>query len=190
MNKEPVLPIKQIGESNWIEKLSAFLVNYDVDVIPVDDGNIFAEVEHNLEWIIPIYVKEYFLNFGGIESSDFMYNLKKVEDWQVLTGSIWEFISLYFKQDETDNYIVFSESIGNEPICFKKDTEEIYLFSHDPIKKAKVFKNFNDYLLNELIEIQKLYAEVTFDNSEEEWSYKADLLNGDGIDFDFRFMKL
>lgn len=99
-------------------------------------------------------------------------------------------VSLYFQQDETDKYIVFAESPSNDPICFKRDTGEIYLFSHDPIKRAKVYKDFNDYLLNEIIEIQKLYAEVTFDSSKEEIEYKRNLLDGEGIDFDFRYLKL
>ncbi|MGE8005402.1 hypothetical protein [Lysinibacillus sp. NPDC093216] len=64
------------------------------------------------------------------------------------------------------------------------------MFSHDPINGAKVYKDFNDYLLNEIIEIQKLYTEVTFDSSKEEIEYKANLLDGEGIDFDFRYLKL
>ncbi|MEB2301186.1 hypothetical protein LAV72_16335 [Lysinibacillus xylanilyticus] len=64
------------------------------------------------------------------------------------------------------------------------------MFSHDPIKMAKVYKDFNDYLLNEIVEIQKLYAEIAFDSSKEEIAYKENLLDGDGIDVDFRYLKL
>lgn len=119
-----------------------------------------------------------------------MYNLKKIDEWEVLTNSIWEFVSLNFQREETYEYIVFSESPSGDPICFKRDTREVYLFSHDPIKKAKVYKDFNDYLLNEIIDIQKLYVEVAFDSSEGEIEYKANLLDGEGIDFDFRYLKL
>lgn len=189
MNREPILPIRQIGEDNWIENLTCFLEDQDVEVISLETEN-FQKTEQYLDWIIPSQTKDYFLHFGGIESSDFMYNLKKMDEWEALTNSIWEFVSLYFQQDETDKYIVFAESPGNDPICFKRDTGEIYLFSHDPIKRAKVYKDFNDYLLNEIIEIQKLYAEVTFDSSKEEIEYKRNLLDGEGLDFDFRYLKL
>jgi SMI1-KNR4 cell-wall len=189
MNREPILPIRQIGEDNWIENLTCFLEDQDVEVISLETEN-FQNTEKYLDWIIPSQTKDYFLHFGGIESSDFMYNLKKMDEWEALTNSIWEFVSLYFQQDETDKYIVFAESPGNDPICFKRDTGEIYLFSHDPIKRAKVYKDFNDYLLNEIIEIQKLYAEVTFDSSKEEIEYKRNLLDGEGLDFDFRYLKL
>ncbi|SYX81681.1 conserved protein of unknown function [Paenibacillus alvei] len=189
MNREPILPIRQIGEDNWIENLTCFLEDQDVEVISLETEN-FQNTEKYLDWIIPSQTKDYFLHFGGIESSDFMYNLKKMDEWEALTNSIWEFVSLYFQQDETDKYIVFAESPGNDPVCFKRNTGEIYLFSHDPIKRAKVYKDFNDYLLNEIIEIQKLYAEVTFDSSEEEIEYKRNLLDGEGIDFDFRYLKL
>jgi len=189
MNREPILPIRQIGEDNWIENLTCFLEDQDVEVISLETEN-FQKTEQYLDWIIPSQTKDYFLHFGDIESSDFMYNLKKMDEWEALTNSIWEFVSLYFQQEETDKYIVFAESPGNDPICFKRDTGEIYLFSHDPIKRVKVYKNFNDYLLNEIIEIQKLYAEVTFDSSKEEIEYKRNLLNGEGIDFDFRYLKL
>lgn len=190
INREPILPIRQIGEDNWIEKLSSFLEDHDVEVISLEGEKIFQKTEHYLDWIIPSQTKDYFLNFGGIESSDFMYNLKKIDDWEVLTNSIWEFVSLNFKKEETDKYIVFSESPSNDPICFKRDTGQVYLFSHDPIKRAKVYKDFNDYLLNEMIDIQKLYTEVTFDCSKKEIEYKANLLDGDGIDFNFRYLKL
>lgn len=189
MNREPILPIRQIGEDNWIENLTCFLEDQDVEVISLETEN-FQKTEKYLEWIIPSQTKDYFLHFGGIESSDFMYNLKKMDEWEALTNSIWEFVSLYFQQEETDKYIVFAESPSNDPICFKRDTGEIYLFSHDPIKRAKVYKDFNDYLLNEIIEIQKLYAEVTFDSSKEEIEYKRNLLDGEGLDFDFRYLKL
>jgi len=190
INREPILPIRQIGEDNWIENLTSFLDNHDVEVISLKGEKIFQNTEQYLDWIIPLQTKDYFFNFGDIESTDFMYNLKKIGEWEVLTNSIWEFVSLNFQTEETDKYIVFSESPSNDPICFRRDTGEVYLFSHDPIKMAKVYKDFNDYLLNEIVEIQKLYAEIAFDSSKEEIAYKENLLDGDGIDVDFRYLKL
>ncbi|MGE7928264.1 SMI1/KNR4 family protein [Lysinibacillus xylanilyticus] len=185
-----MVPIRQIGEDNWIENQTSFLEDHDVEVISLECEKVFQKIEKYLDWIIPSQTKDYFINFGGIESSDFMYNLKKIDEWGVLTNSIWEFVSLHFQQEETDKYIVFSESPSNDPICFKRETGEIYLFSHESIKGAKVYKDFNDYLLNEIIEIQKLYTEVTFDSYKEEIEYKAALLDGNDIDFDFRYLKL
>jgi len=190
LNRDPILPIKQIGEDNWIENLTSFLENHDVEVVSLKSDKIYEKTEQYLDWTIPSQTKDYFLNFGGIESSDFMYNLKKIDEWEVLTNSVWEFVSFYFKVEETDAYIVFFESPSNDPVCFKRDTGEVYLFSHDPIKRAKVYKDFNDFLLNEIVEIQKLYEEVTFNSSKEEIEYKENLLDGDGIDFDFRYLKL
>ncbi|KOP80174.1 hypothetical protein AMS59_01860 [Lysinibacillus sp. FJAT-14745] len=190
INRDPIVPIRKIGEANWIENLTSFLEEHDVEVISLKGEEIFQKTEQYLDWIIPSQTKEYFLNFGGIESSDFMYNLKNIDEWEVLTNSVWEFVSLHFQQEETDKYIVFSESPSNDPICFKRDTGEVYLFSHDPIKRAKVYKDFNDYLLNEIVEIQKLYEEVIFDSSKEEIEYKEFLLDGEDIDFDFRYLKL
>ena len=190
INKEPIFPMRQIGEDNWVENLSSFLEDHDVEMMFVEDETLFEKAERNLDWIIPSQTKDYFLHFGGIESSDFMYNLKKIDGWEVLTNSVWEFVSLNFQQEVTDGYIVFAESPGNDPLCFKKDTEEIYLFSHDPIRKAKVYKDFNDYVINEIIDIQELYEEVTFDSAAEEIAYKANVLDGESIDFDFRYLKL
>ncbi|KJB86570.1 hypothetical protein AZ66_17975 [Paenibacillus sp. E194] len=106
INREPILPIRQIGEDNWIENLTSFLEDHDVEVITLETEN-FQKTEQYLDWIIPSQTKDYFLHFGGIESSDFMYNLKKMDEWEALSNSIWEFVSLHFQQEETDKYIVF-----------------------------------------------------------------------------------
>ncbi|MGE8005403.1 hypothetical protein [Lysinibacillus sp. NPDC093216] len=93
-----MVPIRQIGEDDWIENLTSFLEDYDVEVISLECEKIFQKTEQYLDWIIPSQTKDYFINFGGIESSDFMYNLKKIDEWEVFTNSIWEFVSLHFQQ--------------------------------------------------------------------------------------------
>jgi len=108
----------------------------------------------------------------------------------VLTNSDWSFITEYFPKNETDNYIVFYDSPATDPICFDKASGEIYLFSHDPVRKGKVYKDFNDFLLDEIIHLQVLFLEVDFGSREAEIEYKASLLNGENIDFDFRYMRL
>ena len=70
------LPIMQIGEENWIDRLTAFLIEHDVEIVPLSDcSQVFQHVENTLNWTIPQQVKEYFSCFGGIESSDFIYGL-------------------------------------------------------------------------------------------------------------------
>jgi|GEM_PF-4740010 len=190
MNKEPFIPISFIREENWVSKLSDFLIDHDVEVIPLVDRDIIDITSNRLDWEISLNIRDYYLNFGGIESSDFMYNLKSLSDFEYLKDSEWEFISLYFRKEEIDDFIVFSESPGNDPICIQKSTNEIFLFSHDPIKNAKVYNNFDDYVLNEIIEIQKLFAEIKFDSSAEELNYKMKVLGGENIDYQFRSIKL
>ena len=185
------LPIKQIGEENWIDKLTEFLVERDVEVIPLGDySQVFGHTEKTLNWTIPQQIKDYFSAFGGIKSGDFMYGLYEINKWQVLTNSDWSFISEYFPKNETDNYIVFADSPATDPICFDKLSGEVYLFSHYPVRKAKVYKSFNDFLLDEIIHLQVLFLEVDFASKEAEIEYKANLLSGEGIDFVFRYMRL
>jgi hypothetical protein len=73
-----------------------------------------------------------------------------------LTDSIWEFVSIYFNKEITDEYIVFSLNPGTDPLCINKNTYEIYLFSHDPVGMSKVYNDFNDYLISEIADIQEL----------------------------------
>ncbi|QQP14565.1 hypothetical protein FJQ98_11465 [Lysinibacillus agricola] len=53
INKDPILPIRQIGEDNWIENLTSFLENHDVEVISLKGEKIFQKTEQHLDWIIP-----------------------------------------------------------------------------------------------------------------------------------------
>ncbi|MGE8036669.1 hypothetical protein [Lysinibacillus sp. NPDC093692] len=45
IHRDPILPIKQIGEDNWIENLTSFLENHDVEVIPLKGEKIYEMTE-------------------------------------------------------------------------------------------------------------------------------------------------
>ncbi|OJX32665.1 MAG: hypothetical protein BGO86_10420 [Chryseobacterium sp. 36-9] len=179
--KNITLPIATIGESNWIEKLTAFLESYDVEVAGLD--------ELNTDFYLSEDVTEYYRNFGGIESIDFMYNLYKPEHFINLSKSNWSFVKEHFTEEEAGQYLVFAESPGNNPVCFDTNDFSIWLFSHDPLKKAKVFENFNQYLQYEIIELQKLMGDVDFEDDDEEMLYHKENLSGNNIDFDLRRIK-
>jgi hypothetical protein len=187
---EMSLPINKIGEKNWVNKLSDFLEKCDIEVMPLEDQKLIIETEEKLKWTFPYDIKEYYSNFGGIKSSDFMYNLKHLKDYILLSDSIWEFVLLNFDKEITDNYIVFSTSPSNEPLCINKNTNEIFLFSHDPLKYAKVYNDFNDYLISEIISIQELFGYIEFKNNEYKIKYTSNLLKGNNIDYKFRNMKI
>lgn len=175
------MPITTIGEPDWIEKLTAFLESYDVEVAGLD---VLDTGFH-----LPEDVMEYYPNFGGIESSDFMYTLYKPQQLISLSLSQWSFVKENFADDETQRYIVFAESPGNDPLCFDTSDFSVWLFSHDPLKKAKVFEDFNQYLRYEIIELQKLMGDVDFEDVEEERTYYKKYLAGNNIDYDLREMK-
>ena len=119
-----------------------------------------------------------------------MYKLKKLNEFKKLENCDWEFIKMYFDEETVKDFILFAESPGNDPLCINIKYGEIYLFSHDPVKSAKVFNTFNDFLLNEIIGLQELMGDMKFDNEKEKSKALKALLPGNDIDYDFRFMKL
>lgn len=175
-----IIPISNIGEKNWIKKLTTFLEEYGVEVKALE--NI------NSDYKIPESMKLYYKHFGGIESSDFMYNLYKPQDLTGLGKTNWSFVKDNFPPNELEKYVVFAESPGNDPVCLNLCNNSIHFFSHDPIKSTKVFENFNQYLIYEIIEIQKLMGDIEFDK-EAEINYHKKNLNGIQIDYEFRHMK-
>jgi len=179
MNK-PKLPIEFIGEDNWINKLVKFLEQYDVEVEGLKSIDCMFKIPEQME--------KYFKYFGGISSSDFMYNLYSPKDFIKLSVSDWSFINENFSLEETEKYIVFSESPGNDPVCLNMENDTIHIFSHDPLKKAKIFEDFNQYLQYEVIEIQKLMGDIEW-NKDDEIEYHKEKLAGKDIDYTFRYMK-
>ncbi len=181
------LPITHIGEPNWVSKLQSSLAQYDIPNQGETIENI-EQAEKTLEIELPKDIKEYCLHFGKTSTDDFMYNLKPVTEFKRLYATNWSFISLNFRMSEIDTMVVFSESPGNDPLCFDFRTGAIYLFSHDPIKKAKVFDNFSQYLVYELIEVEKLLGDPLDDSAMSQ--LEEQYLAGKNIDYDFRRMKL
>lgn len=179
MNK-PELPIESIGEDSWVDKLTLFLEEYDVEVEGVESvSSTFP---------LPDYMKDYYTFFGGIESSDFMYQLYKPDDFVLLSESNWSFVAENFSSSEIEKFVVFSESPGNDPVCINSEDNTIHLFSHDPLKGQKVFEDFNQYLQYEIIELQKLMGDIDW-SKEEEIEYHKEKLGGSNIDYSFRYMK-
>ncbi|MDJ1467668.1 SMI1/KNR4 family protein [Xanthocytophaga flava] len=181
------LPVQKIGEPDWIQKLTTYLENYDIECEGLDSG-VLQETEARLEIKMPEAMWEYYLYFGGIQSSDFMYNLKKPDEWMFLTDTNWSFVKLYFTLPEISSMIVFSESPGNDPVCFDKVSGEIYLFSHDPLQKGKIFQDFTQYLIYEIMETEKLVGDSDFAEKEEEIT--AQFLSADTIDYALRHIKM
>ena len=187
MDSDFVLPIKRIGEDGWRENLQQYLESYDILCVGVAP-EIIAACEKELCSALPEDMKQYYTFFGGIDSSDFMYGLKPVEELELLFAANFTFVSLHFKLYEINTMIFFSHSPGNDPLCFDKDSGEIYLFSHDPVKKAKVFADFNQYRLFALLETEKLLGDSLTEDLENQ--VKERYLSGEGIDYAFRDMKL
>lgn len=180
-------PINRIGEAKWVDKINSYLEKYD---IPFQGESILTieQTENALELQLPSQIREYYLHFGRTSTSDFMYNLKPITEFKRLFAANLSFISLNFRMSEIDTMIIFSESPGTDPLCFDFKTGAIYLFSHDPIKKAKVFTDFSQYLVYELIEAEKLLGDPIDDNAAKE--LEEEYLKGNDIDYDFRTMKL
>jgi hypothetical protein len=184
------LPIKNIGENNWVKNLNCFLEYYDIEVFPLENVHLIKEIEQYLEWKIPDSIIEYYKYFGGIDDHDFMYNLKKINEFKNLSNSNWEFIKTEFEENIIKKFIVFSESPANEPLCINKKSGEIYIFSHDPLKYAKVYKNFNDYFIDEIINLKELMGDLEFTNKDEKFETLKELLSGEEIDYEIRLIKL
>lgn len=188
--KNIVNPIKQIGESEWVNKLATFLEEFDIEVLPLEDKKEISQTEKILGWSMPDDMKEYYLHFGGIESDDFLFNLKKLVEFTLLSAEEWKYVTESIEGVKFNEFIVFSESPGNDPLCIHKDTHEVYLFSHDPIMYSKVYNNFSDYVISEIVALQELCGELSFENKSEKQAVLMNLLNGDNIDYEFRNQKL
>ena len=120
--KNIVNPIKQIGESEWVNKLATFLEEFDVEVLPLEDKKEISQTEKILGWSMPDDMKEYYLHFGGIESDDFLFNLKKLVEFTLLSAEEWKYVTESIEGVKFNEFIVFSESPGNDPLCIHKVT--------------------------------------------------------------------
>lgn len=188
MNKDFELPITRIGEPDWVNKLQRYLESNNIACTGESPATI-EQAEAKLELQLPAQIKEYYLHFGTTSDSDYMYNLKPVTELVRLFATNWSFITLNFRMSEIDTMIVFSESPGGDPLCFDFKTGAIYLFSHDPVKKAKVFNDLSQYVVHELLETERLVGDSGLDESDTQ-RLTATYLSGEGIDYAFRTMKL
>lgn len=184
------LPIKKIGEKDWVGKLTDFLEEYDIEPEPLEDKELIKETEERFSWKIPEDMKMFYLKFGATESDDFLYNLKPLEEFSELSDLEWEYVTEYLDKDWISNYIVFAESLSNDPIAINKETNEIYLFSHDPLIYAKIYNDFNDYILANLIDLQELLGDLEFNSEEDKLNFMSEMFSGDNIDYQFRNQKL
>jgi hypothetical protein len=180
-------PLTSIGEPDWEAKLRQHLETYDVACAGATPQQV-AACEARLGAALPADMRAYYMIFGDSQSSDFMYGLLPIAEVQPLATAGYEFISLYFTPEEIDGLVWFAESPGTDPLCFDQATGALYLFSHDPVQKGKVFTDFNQYLLFELIQLESLLGEGL--DEEHEQQLTDNYLLGNGIDYAFRTQKL
>jgi hypothetical protein len=188
MNQTFVPPISHIGEPDWANKLQQYLEANDITCI----GESLATIERaeaTLELSLPWQLKEYYLRFGTTSTSDYMYNLRPITDFVRLFATNWSFITFNFRMSEINTMVVFAESPGNDPLCFDFKTGAIYLFSHDPVKKAKVFTDFSQYVVHELFEAERLVGSHQL-NDDDITKLTKEYLSGEDIDYAFRQLKL
>jgi hypothetical protein len=180
-------PLTSIGEPDWEAKLRQYLESYDIACTGVTPQQL-ATCEATLGVALPATMRAYYLGFGGSQSSDFMYGLLPVAEIAPLATAGFEFVSLYFTEAEVARMVWFADSPGNDPLCFDQRTGELYLFSHDPMRKGKVFADFNQYLLFEIMQLESLLGEGLEEALEKRLAEKY--LRGDAIDYAFRTQKL
>lgn len=187
MESQFKFPLTSIGEPNWEAKLRQHLAGYDIACEGATPQQL-AACEASLGTALPAPMRAYYLAFGGSQNPDFMYGLLPLAQVQPLATAGYEFISLYFTPAEVAGLIWFAESPGTDPLCFAQDTGALYLFSHDPVQKAKVFTDFSQYLLFELMQLEALLGEGLDEESEQQLADRY--LIGEGIDYAFRTQKL
>ena len=180
-------PLTGIGEPGWEAKLRQYLESHDIAYVGVTPQQL-AACEATLGTPLPAAMRAYYLAFGDGQSSDFMYGLLPVAAVAPLATAGFEFVSLYFAPAEVAGMVYFADSPGNDPLCFDQATGELYLFSHDPVRKAKVFTDFNQYLLFEIIQLEVLLGEGMDETRAHQLA--DEYLLGDGIDYAFRTQKL
>lgn len=180
-------PITRIGEPDWAARLQQYLAGYAIDCVGVSPEEL-AACEARLGTALPAPMRAYYLAFGGTQSADFMYGLLPVAEVEPLLSAGFEFVSLYFTPQEVAGLVYFADSPGNDPLCVAPDTGELYLLSHDPVCKAKVFAGFNQYLLFEMMQLEDLLGEGL--PADQARQLAADHLSASGIDYDLRTQKL
>jgi hypothetical protein len=181
------LPLTTIGEPAWEAKLRQYLEGYDLVCAGATPQQV-AACEATLGAALPASLRAYYLAFGGSQNSDFMYGLLPIAELKPLAAAGFEFISLYFTPAEVAGMVWFADSPGNDPLCFDQATGELYLFSHDPVQKAKIFTDFNQYLLFEIMQLEELLGDGIEEEQQRQLADKY--LRGKDIDYVLRTQKL
>ena len=180
-------PLTTIGEPAWEAKLRHYLEGYDIICTGATPQQV-AACEATLGAALPASLRAYYLAFGSSQNADFMYGLLPVTELKPLAAAGFEFVNLYFAPAEIAGMVWFADSPGNDPLCFDQATGELYLFSHDPVQKAKVFTDFNQYLLFEIMQLEELLGDGI--NEGQKQQLAATYLVGGKIDYAFRTQKL
>jgi hypothetical protein len=180
-------PLTTIGEPAWEAKLRHYLEGYDIVCTGTTPLQV-AACEATLGAALPASLRAYYLAFGGSQNSDFMYGLLPVAELMPLATAGFEFVSLYFAPAEVAGMVWFADSPGNDPLCFDQTTGELYLFAHDPVQKAKVFTDFNQYLLFEIMQLEELLGDGIAEARQRQLADNH--LRGEGIDYALRTQKL
>lgn len=180
-------PLTTIGEPAWEAKLRHYQEGYDIICTGATPQQV-AACEATLGAALPASLRAYYLAFGSSQNADFMYGLLPVTELKPLAAAGFEFVNLYFAPAEIAGMVWFADSPGNDPLCFDQATGELYLFSHDPVQKAKVFTNFNQYLLFEIMQLEELLG--TGIEETQQRQIIDNYLRGKDINYALRMQKL
>ena len=181
------LPITHIDQDNWAEYLAQHLGTYEIDYKGISP-EIILQQEAVLGVALPAEMRDYYLHFGATKSHDFMYGLQEIDQIHTFPPEAESFPSCSFAPSELAGMAAFALSPANEPLCFDKTSGAIFLLSHDPLTKGKVFTDFSQYLVYELIELEKLAGDGI--SEDEEINLYTKYLAGEGIDYSLRRLKL
>lgn len=188
--KKLKIPFEKIGQDGWKKKAQSFFQKYDIETVPLD-GNVLASAEQKLGLVLPQPLKDFYAAFGGTPRKDleFTCHLYDPSQFMPLNEAAWSFIPENFSTEETESFIVIGESPARDPVVLEKGTAEIFLFSHDPVSKCKMYDDFDQLVKDNMLNIEIQLDDLDIDR-DQEIKLKAELLGGENIDTEMRYIKL
>lgn len=188
--KKLKIPFEKIGQDGWEKKAQSFFEKYDIETLPLDESAL-TSAEKKLGLVLPQSLKEFYAAFGGTVRKDleFTCHLYEPAQFMPLDEAAWSFVRENFPKEETENFIVIGESPARDPVVIEKGTAEIFLFSHDPVSKCKMYDDFDQLVKDNMINIQIQLDDLDIDR-DQEIKLKAELLGGKNIDSEMRYIKL